>query len=90
MKKILLSLSLLVNGFYIANFLIGSGIRFSSGWNMFFGAFFVSSIFSSIMFLFRYRRESENSPYLSIAVLSISLASLGWFTFFNYLSLIMG
>lgn len=90
MKKFILILLLIVNGFYIGNFLIDFGIRFSSTLNVFFGIVFVISIILSGMFLFRSKRESGNHPYLSLVVLSISFASLGWFTFFNYLSLIMG
>lgn len=90
MKKIILVLLLIVNSFYIGNFLIGFGIRFSSTWNVFFGIVFVISILLSGMFLFRSKKKSEYSPYLSVAVLSISFASLGWFVFFNYLSLLMG
>ncbi|WP_128524323.1 hypothetical protein [Halobacillus litoralis] len=90
MKKFLLVLSLIINTCYIGIVLIDFDIRFSAAWNIMFGVFFALSILLASVFLFQSRRRLGSHPYLSVSVLSLSLASLGWFLFINYLSFIMG
>ncbi|GGD25255.1 hypothetical protein [Pontibacillus salipaludis] len=88
--KTVLALSLLVNLFYLINVLISLGIRFSNIINGILGIIFVVSIGGSVLFLIRSKQRKGYHPYLSLTVLTLSLASLGWFAFINYFSLIMG
>ena len=90
MKKTLLFLSIVIQTFYITTVLVEFSIRWSDSWNLFFGIIFILSILYSCFLLYRSRNSSGNHPYLSITVLSLSLASLGWFSFINYLSLMIG
>ncbi|WP_027953660.1 hypothetical protein [Halobacillus kuroshimensis] len=90
MKKILLAISVIVNLIYLINVLVGIGIRLSNVMNVILGLIFVVSILGAIYFLVRSKQDSGYHPYLSLAVLTLSIASLGWFAFINYLSLIMG
>ncbi len=90
MKKILLTISVIVNLFYLINVLADFGIRLSNPMNVILGFIFVVSILGSIIILIRSKQNSEYHPYLSLTVLTLSLASLGWFAFINYFSLIMG
>ncbi|REJ11134.1 hypothetical protein [Halobacillus trueperi] len=86
MKKLLFLFLLCVNVFYIAHALLDFGLQLSMEWNILLGLLFITSLFYSIIHLLR----SKMYPLLSIAVLSLSLASLGWFTFINFLSIVMG
>ncbi|MED3721653.1 hypothetical protein ABEV13_14115, partial [Geobacillus stearothermophilus] len=52
--------------------------------------FFVAGIILSIMFLVRYRKESNANLFLSLAVLLSSLSSLGLWSFYYYLARVMG
>ncbi|WP_226577598.1 hypothetical protein [Halobacillus litoralis] len=90
MKRILLSLSVLVNLFYLINVLGGFGIRMPDLLNVIFGLIFVVSILGSIIFLIRFKQNRGYHPYLSLMVLTLSLASFGWFAFINFLTGIMG
>ncbi|MBM7553965.1 hypothetical protein [Thalassobacillus pellis] len=90
MKKILLTISVIVNLFYLINVLAGSGIRLSNLMNVILGVIFVVSILGSIISLLRSKQNSSYHLYLSLTVLTLSLASFGWFAFINYFSLIMG
>ncbi|MYL49760.1 hypothetical protein GLV98_09690 [Halobacillus litoralis] len=86
MKKLFFLFLLFVNVFYIANALFGFGLKMSLEWNVLLGLLLITSLLYSSIHLLR----SKKYALLSVAVLSLSLASLGWFTFINYLSLIMG
>ncbi|MBX0356742.1 hypothetical protein [Halobacillus sp. Nhm2S1] len=86
MKKLLFLFLLCVNVFYIAHALLDFGLRFSMEWNILLGSLFVISLVYSSIHLLRSIKHS----LLSVAVLSLSFASLGWFTFMNFLSIIMG
>ncbi|RWZ58585.1 hypothetical protein EQV77_06355 [Halobacillus fulvus] len=86
MKKILLWLSILINLFYLTNFLFDFGLKLPGFINVILGGVFVASLISALFLLIR----SKKHEGLAVTVLSLSLASLGWFVFINYLSLIMG
>ncbi|MEC3883309.1 hypothetical protein VKA52_06190 [Halobacillus sp. HZG1] len=86
MKKLFFLFLLFVNVFYIAHVLFDFGLRMSLPWNVLFGFLFITSLLYSSIHLLR----SKKYALLSVTVLSLSLASLGWFTFINYISLIMG
>ncbi|WP_101841974.1 hypothetical protein [Halobacillus sp. Marseille-P3879] len=90
MKRFLLILLLIVNLLYIAAVLTGYPMRFSFGWNVGLGLVWIGCLLLSGIFLIRSGRKSGYSPYLSLTVFSLSLASLGWHAFINYLFLIMG
>lgn len=90
MKKVLLTISIIVNLLYLINVLASLGIRQSNGMNVLLGLIFVVSILGSIFSLIRFRQNSCYHLYLSITVLTLNLASFGWFAFINYLSIIMG
>ncbi|RDY67615.1 hypothetical protein DXT76_18950 [Halobacillus trueperi] len=89
MKKTLLAISVIVNLLYLINVLVDFGIRLSSVMNVVLGLIFVVSILGSLFFLIQSKQNSGYHPYLSLTVLTLSIASFGWFTFINYLSLIM-
>lgn len=90
MKKTLLVFSVIVNLVYLIHVLVDLGIKLSNVMNVTFGLLFVVSISGSIYFLVRSRENPGYHPYLSLTVLTLSIGSLGWFAFINYLSLIMG
>ncbi|WP_431802327.1 hypothetical protein [Halobacillus andaensis] len=90
MKRFLLILLLIVNLLYIAAVLIGYPMRFSLGWNVGLGLVWVGNLLLAGIFVFRSGKKNGYSPYLSLAVFSLSLACFGWHAFINYLSLIMG
>lgn len=90
MKKFLLVLSVIINLLYWFNVFADVGLRLAPLMNILFGLTFLVSILASIAFLIRSKQNTGYHPYLSISVLTLSLASLGWFSFINYLSLIMG
>lgn len=89
MKKFLLVLSVIINLIYWINVLADVGLRLSPLMNILFGLMFLGSIFGSIICLIRSKQNTGYHPYLSVSVLTLSLASLGWFSFINYFSLIM-
>ncbi|RDY72648.1 hypothetical protein ACJA3J_08575 [Halobacillus sp. SY10] len=86
MKKQFFLFLLVVHVFYIAHALFDFGLRMSMEWNILLGFIFITSLFYSSIHLLR----SKKHPLLSVSVLSLSLASLGWFTFINFLSIVMG
>ncbi|MYL39582.1 hypothetical protein [Halobacillus litoralis] len=90
MKKTLLVLSVIVNLVYLIHVLVDLGIKLSNVMNVTFGLIFVVSISGSIYFLIQSRENPGYHPYLSLTVFTLSIASIGWFAFINYLSLIMG
>ncbi|MFQ3544353.1 hypothetical protein Q7A53_09705 [Halobacillus rhizosphaerae] len=90
MKSIFFVLSLGINVFYLLNTLFVFHIRFSVGTKVAFGLFFLLSIGISVAVLFRTRKGSNRTSILFVAVLCLNIASLGWFAFLNYLSLLIG
>ncbi|NMD70416.1 hypothetical protein HHO41_08925 [Bacillus sp. DNRA2] len=78
-RKIILMILLVVNSFYyiffIANF--GSAALLNSVWAI---AFYLGIIISAY-FLYQYVKQAARARYLSIAVLIISVTSLGAFYF---------
>ncbi|KGX87888.1 hypothetical protein N781_11575 [Pontibacillus halophilus JSM 076056 = DSM 19796] len=89
MKKALLAISVIVNLVYLINVLVDLGIRLSNVMNVILGSIFVISILGAIYFLVKSRQNSGYHPYLSLTVLTLSIASFAWLAFINYLSLIM-
>lgn len=90
MNKALLIVLLLINTFFIVSYSIGFNFVMGTFWTVFFGVFFVMSIVISTILLIRSRKASENLTYLSLAVLTLSIGSFGWYLFINYLFLLMG
>ncbi|SMQ78054.1 hypothetical protein SAMN05444673_3216 [Bacillus sp. OV166] len=87
MRRFILILLLLINVFYIANYLINfESFAFNNLWIV----FFIISFGLSILFLFRSKKQSAYNPLLSIAVLVASISSLGAFGFQYLLSNLMG
>lgn len=86
MKKLFFLFLLFLNIFYIAHALFDFGERISVVWNVLLGLLFITSLIYSAIHLF----QSKKYPLLSVAVLSFSLASLGWFAFINFLSFVIG
>ncbi|TCN25051.1 hypothetical protein [Mesobacillus foraminis] len=84
MKKAMLILLLLANLFYIINFLF-SFSSFSLI-NPFWLGSFVIGIVYSIIYLIMNRKQKDYHPYLSIAVLSACMGSIGLYVFYFYLS----
>lgn len=89
MKKAVLILLLLVNVIYLVNFLAGSVLQFSFAINALFVLSFLVGIVLSITYLLQLKRHDQH-PFLSMAVLSFSLASIGCFAFFQFLANMMG
>ncbi|MCP3027090.1 hypothetical protein [Halobacillus sp. A5] len=90
MKRILLILLLILNLLYLAVVLTGYPMRFSFAWNVGLAFGWIGCLLLSGIFFIRSGKKSGYSPYLSLAVFSLSLACFGWHAFINYLSLIMG
>ncbi len=88
MRRIILTLLLLINIFYVANFLINfdTSTTINSLWIV----FFIISFCYSIYYLFRTRKDSNYNTYLLIAVLVASIISLGTFGYLYFLSKFMG
>lgn len=88
MRRIILILLLLINVYYIANFLINfdSSKTLNSLWIV----FFIISFCLSLFYLFRSRKNSGYNPYLLIAVLVASISSLGTFGYLYFISNLMG
>ncbi|QNU39230.1 hypothetical protein IC801_08820 [Geobacillus sp. 44B] len=89
MKKVILSIFLLVNLVFIIGYLIDTGFPFGTLWTAWL-LFFIVGIILSITFLVRYRSEANANLLLSLAVLLSSLSSLGVWSFYYYLARIMG
>ncbi|WP_377890623.1 hypothetical protein [Alkalihalobacillus sp. R86527] len=89
MKITVLILLFLVNVIYLVNFMVGSVLQFSVVTEALFVLSFLIGIVLSITYLLQSKRHDQH-PFLSIAVLSFSLASFGCFTFFQYLANMMG
>ncbi|OQP15330.1 MULTISPECIES: hypothetical protein [Geobacillus] len=89
MKKIILPVILFINLVFIVGYLIDTGFPFGSLWLVWL-PFFVAGIILSIMFLVRYKKESNANLFLSLAVLLSSLSSLGLWSFYYYLARVMG
>jgi uncharacterized membrane protein HdeD (DUF308 family) len=88
LRRIILILLLLINVFYIANFLIN--FDSSTTLNILWIVFFIISFCLSIFYLFRSRKNSGYNPYLLIAVLVASIGSLGTFDYLYFISNLMG
>jgi hypothetical protein len=76
LRKVILTLLLLINIAYIVSFLVFGTSLLNNLWV---GAFIVS-ILLTIYYVFRSKKQNYN-PYLSIAVLALSMGSLGLYVF---------
>jgi hypothetical protein len=81
MKKIILVLILLVNSFYYLFYIFNfeSPALVNKVWTL----FFIIGILISSYFLFQYLKKSGFALYLTLAVLIMSITSLGAFGFRN-------
>jgi hypothetical protein len=85
--KVSLILLLLINIYYIVSFLAFFGTSILN--NVWLGTFIVSLLLS-IFYLIRTRKQKGYNPYLSIAVITFSMGSLGLYVFIYYLSNLLG
>ncbi|MBA2173716.1 hypothetical protein H0266_02275 [Halobacillus locisalis] len=90
MKRWLLIVLVVMNALYIYSTFVDWNIRWGNVWTMFMAVLLLGSMVLSGWFLLRSRKRSGYHPYLSVVLLSLSIASFGWFAFLNYLSFIMG
>lgn len=90
MKAFLLIFATLVNVFYIANTLVGFGVEISNMWNVGLGVFLLLSVIFSGYLIINKGTHKRSLSLLSVFVFFISIGSLGWYAFLNYLFLIMG
>ncbi|MBP1080797.1 Zn-dependent protease with chaperone function [Bacillus capparidis] len=87
LKKLVLLLLLLINVFYIVNYLINfEFISLSYFWLV----SFIISLVLSTLYLFRSRKQSGYNPYLSVAVLVASISSIGAYGFKYFIANLMG
>ncbi|NYE04533.1 hypothetical protein F4694_001277 [Bacillus niacini] len=87
MGQVILIFLLLINISYLVSFLAFFGASLLN--NLWFGTFIVSLILS-FYYLMRTRKQKGYTPYLSIAVISFSMGSLGLYVFIYYLSNLLG
>lgn len=87
MRKFILFFLLLVNVFYIVNYLINFE---TLPLNILWIVFFILSVCVSIIFLFRSRKQNGYNPLLPIIVLAVSIGSLGAYGFLYYIAHLMG
>ncbi|PIC89345.1 hypothetical protein CSV71_10515 [Sporosarcina sp. P21c] len=88
LKKMILTILLLINIFYIANFLINFE---SFTLNILWLIFFIVSICVSLIFLFNSKVRSDYRPLiLSVMVIVISIGSLGSYGFLYFITHLMG
>ncbi|WP_218895538.1 hypothetical protein [Neobacillus driksii] len=85
--QVILIFLLLINISYLVSFLAFFGASLLN--NLWFGTFIVSLILS-FYYLMRTRKQKGYTPYLSIAVISFSMGSLGLYVFIYYLSNLLG
>ncbi|MFB3161408.1 hypothetical protein ABLO26_08535 [Neobacillus sp. 179-J 1A1 HS] len=87
MGKVILILLLLINISYLVSFLAFFGASLLN--NLWLGTF-IGSLILSLYYLMRTRKQKGYMPYLSIAVISFSMGSLGLYVFIYYLSNLLG
>lgn len=87
MRRFILILLLLINVFYIANYLTNFE---TFALNILWISFFIISLCLSILYLLRSRKQATYNPLLSIAVLVTSISSLGAYGFKYFISNFMG
>ena len=87
MGKVILILLLLINISYLVSFLAFFG---ASLLNNLWPGTFIASLILSIYYLMRTRKQKGYTPYLSIAVITFSMGSLGLYVFLYYLSNLLG
>ncbi|MFB3167680.1 hypothetical protein P5G62_011235 [Neobacillus sp. 179-C4.2 HS] len=87
MGKVILILLLLINISYLVSFLAFFGASLLN--NLWLGTF-IGSLILSFYYLMRTRKQKDYTPYLSIAVISFSMGSLGLYVFIYYLSNLLG
>lgn len=90
MEKIILSVIILFNIFYIINYFIYSIFVTNNYWNVLIGIGLILSIVVSIIFLTRSLKESNNLTFMCLIALTISIGSFGWYIFSTYIYSIMG
>ncbi|RWZ60577.1 hypothetical protein EQV77_04575 [Halobacillus fulvus] len=90
MRKALLFGSIFVNALYILMFFTASRQITFSLWSLVFALIFIGSIALAIYYLYRSRTVPEYHLFLTLLVLFLNVATLGWLIFTHYLFFLIG